>query len=257
MFVQVRKGLCMFFMFFLFAFGILLELIVVLPVIWMFERVSEHKPSRMQNTHRFFFQLWLGLMCAGGMLKGKPTKGHCYDGPCIIIANHPGLFDVLFLIRDIPKLTVLVKRSLTKWLPLGPIFRSSGYILSPEISTGNPMSSLLDAMEKVNMGYKFFLFPEGTRSPIGDLRRFKAGAFKIAQKQGVPIQPVLIRNNPPFLAKGEPWYLPAKKLSEIEIEFMEPIHISKDQNIRELVKVAENLYRNALHISNSRRDHNE
>jgi len=225
-----------------------LELIVVLPGIWMLERVTAYKPSRMQNTHRFFFIIWLGLMRAGGLLKGKLTKGHCYDGPCIIIANHPGLFDVLFLIRDIPKLTVLVKRSLTTWLPLGPIFRSSGYILSPEISTGNPMSSLFDAMEKVDMGYKFLLFPEGTRSPIGGLRRFKAGAFKIAQKQGVPIQPVLIRNDPPFLAKGEPWYLPGKELSEIEIEFMDPIHIPKDKNIRDVVKVVEDLYHNALSV---------
>ncbi len=246
MFIRARKGVCMFFMFFLFAVGIFLELVFLLPVIRVLEKFNGYKPSRMQNVHRFFFVIWLGLMRAGRMLKGKPSKGKCFDGPCIIIANHPGLFDVLFLIRDIPKLTVLVKRSLVQWLPLGPIFKSSGYILSPGKRDFNPMESLLNAIEKLNLGYKFLLFPEGTRSPPGSLRKFKAGAFKIAQKQGVPVQPVLIRNTPPFLPKGEPWYFPAKEISEIEIEFLDPIDIPKDKNVRDVVKEVENIYHSRL-----------
>lgn len=257
MVARIRKGIFMFFMFFLFAVGILLELLPVLPIIAVLEWFTSHKPSRMQNTHRFFLAIWLGLMRAGGLLAAKPAKGHCYEGPCIIIANHPGLFDVLFLIRDIPRLTVLVKRSLTTWLPLGPIFRSSGYILSPKGSTESPMISLLDAMEKLKSGYKFLLFPEGTRSPRGGLREFKAGAFKIAQKQGIPIQPVLIYNDPPFLPKGDPWYFPAKETSVIQIEFMEPIHIPEEKSIRDVVKEVENLYHRALIQNSGRRDGNE
>ncbi len=257
MVTRIRKGFFMFFMFFLFAVGILIELFPVLPVILLMELAAGHKPSRMQNTHRFFFVIWLGLMQAGGLLKARPAKGHCYEGPCIIIANHPGLFDVLYLIRDIPKLTVLVKRSLATWLPLGPIFRSSGYILSPEGSSANPMMSLLDAMEKLTLGYKFLLFPEGTRSPKGSLRKFKAGAFKIAQKQGVPVQPVLIHNDPPFLPKGEPWYLPAKEISNIQIEFMDLIHIPKEKNIREVVQEVEALYHRALSRKSGWREQNE
>jgi len=257
MVVRIRKGFWMFFMFFLFAVGILLELILILPVIVVLEWLTVDKPSRMQNTHRFFFVIWLGLMRIGGLLRAKPATGHCYQGPCIIIANHPGLFDVLFLIRDIPKLTVLVKRSLATWLPLGPIFTSSGYILSPKGSSANPMASLLDAMERLRMGYKFLLFPEGTRSPKGSLRKFKAGAFKIAQKQGVPVQPVLIYNDPPFLPKGEPWYLPTKEISEIQIEFMDPIYIPKEKNIRDVVNEVENLYHRALKQKGVWRDRNE
>ena len=257
MVVRARKGVFMFCMFALFAVGILIELLLVLPVITVLELATFHKPSRMQNTHRFFFVIWLGLMRIGGLLAADPPRGRCYQGPCIIIANHPGLFDVLFLIRDIPELTVLVKRSLATWLPLGPIFRSSGYILSPRGSSESPMISLLAAMEKLNAGYKFLLFPEGTRSPKGSLRRFQAGAFKIAQKQGVPVQPVLIRNEPPFLPKGEPWYLPTKETSRIQIEFLEPIHIPAEKNIREVVKEVESLYHRELNRKNGWRASDE
>jgi len=246
MFVRAGKGIAMFFMFFLFAFGIFVELIFILPVIRVIEKFKGYKPSRMQNVHRFFFVIWLGLMRAGRMLKGKPSKGKCFDGPCIIIANHPGLFDVLFMIRDIPKLTVLVKRSLVQFLPLGPIFKSSGYILSPGKGDSNPVESLLNAIEKLNLGYKFLLFPEGTRSPAGGLRQFKAGAFKIAQKQGIPLQPVIIHNTPPFLPKGEPWYFPAREISEIEIEFLDPFDIPAEKSVREVVQEVEELYRNKL-----------
>jgi 1-acyl-sn-glycerol-3-phosphate acyltransferase len=257
MVVRIRKGFFMFCMFFLFAVGILLELVLILPVIIVLEWFTSYKPFRMQNTHRFFFVIWLGLMRAGGLLMAKSAKGYCYEGPGIIIANHPGLFDVLYLIRDIPKLTVMVKRSLAIWLPLGSIFKSSGYILSPEGSSANPMISLLDAMAKLSAGYKFLLFPEGTRSPKGSLGKFKAGAFKIAQKQGVPVQPVLIYNDPPFLPKGEPWYLPTKEISEIQIEFMDPIHIPKEKNIRDVVKEVENLYYRALKQRDGWRGRNE
>ncbi|MBA4369605.1 MAG: hypothetical protein C0403_18425, partial [Desulfobacterium sp.] len=71
MIIRIRKGFFMFFMFSLFAVGILLELFLVLPVILLMELATCHKPSRMQNTHRFFFVIWLGLMHAGGLLRAR------------------------------------------------------------------------------------------------------------------------------------------------------------------------------------------
>ena len=36
------------------------------------------------------------------------------------------------------------------------------------------------------------IFPEGTRSKDGEIRRFKAGAFLLAKELGVPILPVVM-----------------------------------------------------------------
>jgi 1-acyl-sn-glycerol-3-phosphate acyltransferase len=50
------------------------------------------------------------------------------------------------------------------------------------------------------------VFPEGTRSPQGGLRRFRRGPFEIACRADVPVVPVLIRCEPLVLAKEMPWY---------------------------------------------------
>ncbi len=236
----------MFFMFAIFGSGILFVLIFISPVLFIIEKISGFNPVRMQNVFRFFFTIWLFLMRTGRLLKSLPPRGELFDGPCIIIANHPGLFDVLFLIRDVPGLSVLVKRSLALKLPIGPLLRLAGYVLSPDNRTISPIQSLQNAVDKLNMGNKFQLFPEGTRSPSGNLLPFNAGAFKMAQKLDVPVQPVFIKNIPPFLGKKSPWYLPPQEISVFEMEIWEPINISEKDNVRTLTKEIERRYREAL-----------
>jgi len=233
-------------MFAIFGFGILFVSIAVLPVLLTIECFGGYNPTRMQYVCRLLFAFWLFLMRIGGLLRSLPPRGTFYNGPCIIIANHPGLFDVLFLIRDIPKLSVLVKRSLALTLPIGPILKLAGYVLSPDNRSISPIESLQNAIEKLNMGYKFQLFPEGTRSPIRGLLSFNAGAFKIAQKLNMPVQPVFIRNASPFLPKGNPWYLPPREISKFEIEFWEPIPAPAKNEIRKVTKEIEERYRRAV-----------
>jgi 1-acyl-sn-glycerol-3-phosphate acyltransferase len=60
--------------------------------------------------------------------------------------------------------------------------------------------------ERIARGRSVVLFPEGTRSPRGGLRRFQRGAAHIALKSGCPIVPVVITCRPPTLLKGQPWH---------------------------------------------------
>jgi 1-acyl-sn-glycerol-3-phosphate acyltransferase len=178
------------------------------------------------------------------MLKGKP-----FDGPCVIVSNHPGLFDVLFLIRDIPRMSVMVKQSLARKLPLGPVFRSAGYVLSPDFEQRGPFQSLDEAIEKIRMGYKFMIFPEATRSPEGDLGRFNPGPFMLARLSNVPIQPLLVKNDPPFLPKGGKWYFPPSRVSTLEIEFWEPLAPPLSGQEREFARDLEARYKEALGLT--------
>ena len=49
-----------------------------------------------------------------------------------------------------------------------------------------------EAAGGVGKGYSMVVFPEGTRSKTGEVAEFKAGAFKIAQKNRVPVVPFVI-----------------------------------------------------------------
>jgi 1-acyl-sn-glycerol-3-phosphate acyltransferase len=166
----------------------------------------------------------------------------------VVVSNHPGLFDVLFLIREIPHMCVMVKRILAKRLPLSPLFQSAGYVLSPDYERMSPLQSLDEATEKIKKGYKFMVFPEATRSPKGVLGRFSSGPFMLARLANVPVQPVVIRNNPPFLPKEDKWYFPPFHASTIGLEYWEPLAPPKAGREREFAKELEARYREALSL---------
>jgi 1-acyl-sn-glycerol-3-phosphate acyltransferase len=220
---RIAKGVYMFMEFCLFFIGIVLCLISVAPVFWVLGLIKREDPAWMQAVNGKLFSLWLGLLSIGGLLKELTPQGKSLNGPCVIVCNHPGLFDVLFLIRDIPNMMVMVKKTLVTKLPLGPIFKFAGYIVTGGRKGGDTMDPIISALDILEHGYKLQLFPEGTRSPAGGVWPFRAGAFKIARLAGVPIQPIFIRNMPPFLSRKERWYYPASEPSILQLEFWDPI----------------------------------
>jgi 1-acyl-sn-glycerol-3-phosphate acyltransferase len=50
-------------------------------------------------------------------------------------------------------------------------------------------------------GNSIMVFPEGTRSPTGQMRRFKTGAFEIAKENGRPILPIVLQGTANALPK--------------------------------------------------------
>lgn len=221
--IRGLKGLYMLVMFSLWAVGITLELLIILPIMAV-GSLRGDLPSLMQASHRFLMGFWLRLMSMGRLLVVDPPVGQPVAGASVIVANHPGLFDVIVLIRDIPNMSILVKRSLARWLPIGPLLRVSGYVLSPQSANpGAALGVLNDATSHLRAGRRFLLFPEGTRSPHGELRTFHRGAFRIARQAQVPIQPVVIHNSPPFLPHSGRWYWPPRKASRLRLEFLPPL----------------------------------
>ncbi|MBN1381182.1 MAG: 1-acyl-sn-glycerol-3-phosphate acyltransferase [Deltaproteobacteria bacterium] len=240
------KGLVMLVLFGLFFVGILMELIFVFPFLWLLSRLAGPQPYLMQSVHSLLFGIWLFPLRCFGLLREKTPIGIPYSGPCLIVANHPGLFDVLFLIRRVPMLSMMVKSSLAVDLPLGKIFKLSGYIPAPEAGNVSPVAALLDARNLIQSGYKFLFFPEGTRSPKGGLRPFKHGLFRLARMAGVPIQPVLIRNEPPFLTHDDQWRNPPFETSTIQLEFWDPLTPPEQGAEREFANMLESRYRETL-----------
>jgi len=252
-FFRSIKGFLMGALFGVFLLGIFIELLIALPILWVLNRILGPQPYRMQWTIRILVTLWLFLLRGCGLLKTGQLKGKPFDGSCVIVSNHPGLFDVLFLIRDVPRMSVMVKQSLARKLPLGPVFRSAGYVLSPDFEQRGPFQCLDEAIEKIHMGYKFMIFPEATRSPKGDLGKFNAGPFMLARLSNVPLQPLFVRNDPPFLPKEEKWYFPPSRVSTLEIEFWEPMAPPRAGQEREFAKDLEARYRKALGLPSKRK----
>lgn len=53
-----------------------------------------------------------------------------------------------------------------------------------------PLAAGVTAAQRIREGTSVVVFPEGTRSPDGSVRRFKRGSFRLALEAGVPVVPV-------------------------------------------------------------------
>jgi 1-acyl-sn-glycerol-3-phosphate acyltransferase len=78
-----------------------------------------------------------------------------------------------------------------------------GYIPIERDSPKKAYRSMLRAAEKVQRGVSVIIFPEGTRSPDGNLQPFKKGVFLIALKSQAPILPIAICGTGKIMPKGD------------------------------------------------------
>jgi 1-acyl-sn-glycerol-3-phosphate acyltransferase len=113
------------------------------------------------------------------------------EGPCIIAANHCSFFDPpLVGVACKRAIHYLARKSLLEWPILGPIFPELNVI--PVDRKNADRSALMGAIRVVKNGGAVLIFPEGTRSPDGNLQPAQPGIGMIAAKTGAPIVPVRI-----------------------------------------------------------------
>ena len=74
---------------------------------------------------------------------------------------------------------------------------------------------LAEARATLARGMSLMIFPEGTRSPDGELGRFKDGAFELAIASGAPILPVVVDGTHHCRPKGSWWFGEADAVARV------------------------------------------
>ncbi|PTY00699.1 lysophospholipid acyltransferase family protein [Opitutus sp. ER46] len=123
----------------------------------------------------------------------------------VVVGNHPGLMDITYLLARIPRAICLFKPSIRRNPVFGCCALRAGYVPSQA-----GVDTIRAASAAVAAGSTLVLFPEGTRTPPGQvLGPLRPGFAAIAQRAGTAIQLVRIRCNSNVLAKGwSCWEIP-------------------------------------------------
>jgi 1-acyl-sn-glycerol-3-phosphate acyltransferase len=120
----------------------------------------------------------------------------------LILASHPSLIDVVFLMALVRDADCIVKSALARNpFTRGPV-RAAGYVFN---DSGPGLID--DCVASVRSGNNLIVFPEGTRTPAGvALGRLQRGAANLAVRGALPITPVRITCEPRMLGKGIKWW---------------------------------------------------
>jgi 1-acyl-sn-glycerol-3-phosphate acyltransferase len=123
------------------------------------------------------------------------------DGPTVLVANHNSLVDILVLFRLQSHFRWVSKKENFRVPFVGWNMTLCDYIPIRRGQAGSIHTMMRHCDRALAGGNSIFMFPEGTRSSSGRLRSFKLGAFEIANRNRVPIQPIIVRGTSEALPK--------------------------------------------------------
>jgi 1-acyl-sn-glycerol-3-phosphate acyltransferase len=125
--------------------------------------------------------------------------GEDFSKPAFVVCNHQSSLDILSTIMLHPKLILFTNH----WVWNSPVYgfaiRMADYY--PIIEGPEGSYDLLE--DRIKKGYSVAVFPEGTRSIDGTIKRFHKGAFFLAEKLQMDILPIVIHGSAYTMTKND------------------------------------------------------
>jgi len=120
----------------------------------------------------------------------------------IVTPNHQSQVDILALMVTLPtRFRWVIKKELVKIPLFGWGLARTGAVSLDRSNPREALKTLQEGSGKLTGGWSLLIYPEGTRSPDGNLLPFKKGAFVLAANTGIPILPVTVNGAAKILPK--------------------------------------------------------
>jgi len=122
-----------------------------------------------------------------GLDKIDTSKAHIYA------ANHASALDIPVLYVNLPfRFRIAFKKELLSYPVIGWQLKRSGQICVDQQNPARSISSIRAGLKGLKEGMPLVIFPEGGRTPDGEIKPFLPGAFFLAIKAQVDIVPVAL-----------------------------------------------------------------
>ena len=143
---------------------------------------------------------WIGhrgfgrfILFVSGIRLRVEGKENLHPSPAIYVSNHTSQMDIPAITSAIDIPLFFVAKSSLRSIPfLGWYMRATGMIFVDRGNREKAMQSMRDAAESIKSGKSILSFPEGTRSPNGQVQMFRRGTFVIAKEGALPVVPLAV-----------------------------------------------------------------
>jgi 1-acyl-sn-glycerol-3-phosphate acyltransferase len=214
----VATGLC----FTCFGLGGLLLRVLAFPLLRLLVWREAARARLAKWLIHQTFRAFVALLCGVGVLSLEVRGAEkLRRRGLLVVANHPSLVDVVFLISLLDRADCIVKSSLAhNPFTRGPV-QAAGYICN---DSGAGLVD--DCIASLQRGNSLIIFPEGTRTPLVGALPLQRGVAHVAVRGGINITPVRIRCQPPMLTKGVPWYRVPPRRGHFVMEVCDDIEVA-------------------------------
>ena len=113
--------------------------------------------------------------------------------PQVYAVNHASALDIPVLYVNLPfQFRIVFKKELLAYPVVGWQLKRSGQVCIDQQNPTNSIAAIRSAVKSLKAGMPLVIFPEGGRTPDGEIKPFLPGAFFLAIKAQVDIVPVAL-----------------------------------------------------------------
>jgi 1-acylglycerol-3-phosphate O-acyltransferases len=215
--------------FILVALGLFLYLVLFIPVMLILLIVRKFRPDVStfvaQGMVSAVFRLMIFI--TGSKVEVRGSENIPKDGGVLFVSNHRSYFDILTgfgytkkPLGFVAKYEMIHAPLLKQWMELVNCL----FLNRQDIKQG--LKTIIKGIDQVKSGVSVWICPEGGRNmnpDVTNVKEFKEGSLKIAEKGKVPVVPVAIYGT------YEIWeeHMPYMRKSKVIIEYGKPIVIDE------------------------------
>lgn len=165
-----------------------IPMVIAHPFVLMFD-------GGRRRFHDYIAMAWMQLSMGSAFIRYKVTNAHLLpppNTPVVYVANHASYIDIYSFAYLHRRIKYVSKAEIFRMPVVGWAMAMAGNVPLHRASRRGQMEAYRKMVGVLRSGLSLVVFPEGTRSATGRLRRFHAGAFRAAKSANVPVIPITI-----------------------------------------------------------------
>ncbi len=201
----------------------LLVSVLILPMMHLVGRINQTAKDRASLAIvNWAFRGVLFFAGTKAVVKGEENVPK--DEAVLYILNHRSFFDIILTYVRVPRPTGFVaKKEMLNFLTLTWWMKNLHCEFMDRSDLRKGMQCINRCIDNINAGYSMAICPEGTRNKTEEpLLPFHKGSFKIAEKTGCKIVPVVLTNTSAIFED----HLPLLKKQTVTIEYLPAIDVA-------------------------------
>lgn len=219
-----------------FLFNIVLWVMTILFTIFLlpFTFLPHHImfiPKVWSKTASWFLKVFIGIHYRIDGLENLPK------GPFIIASKHQSAWETIAFNHIFPKPSFVLKKELASLFPISLHMKQAQMIPLDRKGGKDTLRSMVEKAKVVmESGRPLVIFPEGTRTAIGEKIPYKRGIYTLYKYLNVPVVPVALNSGLYWKRRGfvkYPGIIRVKILSPI------PVGLAQDVFMKTLEQVIE------------------